>query len=155
VNELTRYSPARVVGVTAGLAGAGAVFGGVAGAAALAVGLLVQYGPGGMGPADLYGFVGLVGAAIGAVCAPLAGWLLLRRVPLGRAFARLTMGTFAGAVVGWFAFTRIDLVYGPVISAAVGFLSTAVVLRVAEARKQGLSPETERVTAALAPGRDA
>jgi len=70
---------------------------------------------------------------LGAGCAPLAGWLLLRRVPLGRAFGGLTVGAIIGGVVGWFlpSFAHGD---GILITAALGFLCAAVLMRIRHAR---------------------
>ena len=131
---ITRYSPGRVLAVTLGLAAAGAVFGGVAGAVALAISLVVSRDYGHLNEPVLFAIATTLGAMLGAGCAPLAGWLLLRRVPLGRAFGGLTVGATLGGVVGWFlprSFAHGD---GILIAAALGFLGAAVVLRIRHAR---------------------
>lgn len=126
---MTQYSPARVVGVTVGLSAAGAAFGGLAGAGALAVVIILSGEWSILVSPSLLLFAGGIGAVLGAVCAPLAGWLLLRRVPLGRVFGGLTLGTIIGGVVGWFAPVTEDPIVRPIAAGAVGFLITAILLR--------------------------
>ncbi len=130
---MTRYSPARILAVTLGLAVAGAVFGGVAGAIALAISLVLSRDYGHLNEPVLFAVAATLGAMLGTACAPLAGWLLLRRVPLGRAFGGLTVGATLGGVAGWFlprSFAHGD---GVLIAAALGFLVAAVVLRIRHA----------------------
>ena len=131
---ITQYSPGRILAVTLGLVVAGAVFGGVAGAVALAISLVLSQEYRHLTEPRLFAVAASVGALLGAGCAPLAGWLLLRHVPLGRAFAGLTVGATLGGVVGWFlprSFAHGD---GILITAALGFLGAAVVLRLRYAR---------------------
>jgi hypothetical protein len=133
---MPRYSLGRVLAVTLGLAAAGAVFGAVAGALALATGLVLSGDYGHLDEPVLFAIAATLGAMLGVVCAPLAGWLLLRRVPLGRAFGGLTVGATLGGVVGWFiprSFAHGD---GILIAAALGFLAAAVVLRIWHARER-------------------
>lgn len=132
---ITQYSPGRIVAVTFGLVVAGAVFGGIAGAVALAISLVLSQDYGHLRESRLFAVAAVIGALLGAVCAPLAGWLLLRQVPLGRAFAGLTVGATLGGVAGWFlprSFAHGD---GILITAALGFLGAAVVLRIAHSRR--------------------
>ena len=85
---------------------------------------------------------GVLGGALGAVCAPLAGWLLLRRIPLGKAFLGLTIGTVLGGVAGWFLLPSFDhsgwslanLVVRPIFGAAFGFLSMGILMRIRHPR---------------------
>lgn len=126
----TQSSPGRILAVTLGLVVAGAVFGGLAGAAALAISLVLSQDYGHLREPRLFAAAASIGALLGAACAPLAGWLLLRQIPLGRAFAGLTVGATLGGVVGWFlprSFVRGDAI---LITAALGFLGAAVILRI-------------------------
>lgn len=125
----------RVLAVTGGLVVAGALFGAVAAVAGLAV-LSIFYGdfPDALG----LGAGALAGAALGAVSAPAAGWLLLRRVPLGKAIAWTTLSTVLGGVAGWgiqsvgrVTQNRIETA---LIGALAGFILAAVVLRVRAGR---------------------
>jgi len=137
-------SPARAVAVTAGLSAAGAAFGAAAGATALGIVLALSDGLHVLGDLGVLAIPGVLGGAIGAVCAPLAGWLLLRRIPLGKAFLGLTIGTVLGGVVGWYlvpevnghtdAFSIFNLIVRPVLGAALGFLSAALLMRVRHRR---------------------
>jgi hypothetical protein len=87
----------RVVQITAGLAVAGAVFGALAAAIACAVWLTVDFGaPTAVHELQILAWAGAVGGVLGAALGPAAAWLLLRRVPLGRA----VLGATGGAVVG-------------------------------------------------------
>jgi hypothetical protein len=106
--DLTRYDPKRVVLVTAGLAAAGAVTGGLAGAVAIGVVGVITDGFRATlsGPAVLL-MAGQIGAVLGAVLAPATSWLLLRHVPLGRVFGALMGGTIAGGIVGGFSLGRL------------------------------------------------
>jgi len=131
---ITRHGRIRLVGVTLGLSAAGIVFGGIAGVATLALIEVLSVGSAGHWDPSLLLSVGLVGAMVGAICAPLAGWLFLRQVPLGRAFAGLTLGTIIGGVVGAFGPDFVSPYYQPLALAAVGFLVAAGFLRFTSAR---------------------
>jgi hypothetical protein len=120
-------APLRLLLITLGLACAGAVFGGFAGGAGLAIALFFEprwY----QRSFEYYVFAGTVGAALGAVGAPAVAWVMLRRVPLGRLFALLTAATTAAAVLGWFAFSDIDVIWGPALAGFAGFMVTAIAL---------------------------
>jgi hypothetical protein len=118
--------PRRVAGVSAALAGTGAVLGAgfsaalvaAAGFAARAAGLAV---PGG-GVLITAG----VGAALGAVLTPMTALSLLRQVALGKALLFTVLGMAAGVAAG-------ELATGQVLaSAGAGFgafLLVALVLR--------------------------
>lgn len=117
----------RIAAVTLGLMGAGAIFGALAGAIALGVSLLVTEND-----APLFGLVfgAWFGAPLGAVTAPVIGWLGLRRVPLGRMFLESAVGTTIGGIVGWVAATAsgTEVVNG-LAGAFIGCLAAAVRLR--------------------------
>lgn len=117
----------RLLAITLGLAGAGAVFGGFAGGAGLAIVLCFE--PQLWRSAFQFcWFAASVGAVLGTIGAPAVTWVMLRRVPLGRLFALLTLGTTVAAVIGWFAFSAIDVIWGPTLSGFVGFMATAIAL---------------------------
>lgn len=129
-------SPARVVAVTAGLSAAGAAFGAAAGATALGIVLALSDGFHALGELGILAIPGALGGALGAVCAPLAGWLLLRRIPLGKAFLGLTIGTILGGIAGWYLLPHLsdrwgvaNLLVRPIFGAAFGFLSAALLMR--------------------------
>jgi hypothetical protein len=116
--------------VTLGLSLAGVVFGGLAGVAALTINLLLTDEFGLHRVAAVYAVAATLGGMLGAVCAPLAGWLLLRYVPLGRAFTGLTIGAVIGGVIGWFLPRSIAHGDALLIAAALGALSAAVIMRI-------------------------
>ena len=114
----------RVVAVTLGLLGAGFVFGAIAGGTALTLVTL---------PSGIHWeafFIGAVfGAPLGAVCAPVVSWLLLRRVPLGRMFLVCSAGTVIGGMFG--AVTAAgggDFVLQSIAGAFLGCVFAAAVL---------------------------
>ncbi len=92
----------RIAAVTAGLVAAGALVGALVGVLAFTVWMLPL--------ADLprpyrelaaaLPFVGMYGAAMGAVLGPVAAWLLMRRVPLWKAIGGTALGTLAGSLLG-------------------------------------------------------
>jgi hypothetical protein len=113
--------------ITFGLACAGALFGGIAGGAGLAIALFFEprwY----LRSFDYYEFAASVGAVLGLVGAPSVTWIMLRNVPLGWLFTLLTLGTTASAVLGWFALSSVDVVWGPTLAGFAGFLATAIAL---------------------------
>ena len=87
----------RVIEVTAGLSATGAAVGALCGAAAVSLMVPFRTGPGAL---LTLAVAAAVGTVIGAVAAPLAGWGLLRRVPLGRAIGYGALGTVLGALAG-------------------------------------------------------
>jgi hypothetical protein len=122
-------SPARVVTVTAGLSVFGSIVGAAAGAVSLFIGTLLT-GQLIVGELFVLGIPAAIGGILGAVLTPIAGWMLLRRVPLGRAFAGLAAGTIGGGVLGWLLLARhMDPVLASVGSAVIGFLAAAVAMR--------------------------
>jgi len=122
-------SPARVAVVTAGLAVGGAVAGGVSGALALQIVFAISGDPLGLADGFELAFAALTGAFIGFFLAPSVGWLLLRRVPLGRAFGGLVLGTVLGGLAGWFLPGNDDLMTQPVLAACAGLLIAALLMR--------------------------
>jgi hypothetical protein len=86
----------RILVITAGLAAAGFVAGGLVGVVMMA-GWLMMIGA--FSPEMLL-LGGVFGAVVGAVFGPVAAWLLMRRVPLWLALAGTAGGTLAGAAFG-------------------------------------------------------
>ncbi len=123
----------RVVAVTAGLIGTGAIAGALAGGIAFTFSLLVTPPLGVPSLAEflqLFLFAGLFGAPLGAVTAPVLAWLLLRRVPLGQMFVMCAVGTMIGGVVGWFAsMGGGNVAVNSLVGAFLGCLLTAIALR--------------------------
>lgn len=129
-------SPARVAGVTAGLAVAGAVAGAAVADVVLATALLVTQGPIVVfREGFIYVVGGLVGAACGLICGPIAAWTLLRKVPIGRAILEPSIGAAIGGALGLF-FARPGGLFAPIGGAIAGLLLAAIRLRV-EYRNKG------------------
>jgi len=133
-------SPARILAVIAGLVAGGAVFGALAGAVALTL-LMPLFG---RGAAYFVPNAARMGAVLGAVLLPTAGWTLLRRVPLGRA----VIGTFVGTVIGGVLGVGLGLLawpigamVGPPFGGIIGFLAAAIRLR----RRFRVVPEAGRI----------
>ncbi|HEY7769307.1 hypothetical protein [Longimicrobium sp.] len=125
--EPTFSRPVRILILTAALA----LTGGMVGAVLGAIVSILALGP--VEAALMPGFIGFgayFGAIIGAILAPLTGWLLLRRVPLGLAVGGTTVGTLAGAVMGLI----VGGGNGSVMFAIVGFVGSAVLLRLTASR---------------------
>jgi len=93
VTNLVLRAPLRIVTITFGLACAGALFGGLAGGIGLAIALFFDPQSYRFGSFEYYEFAAWVGALLGALGAPAVIWVMLRRVPLGRLFTLLTLGT--------------------------------------------------------------
>jgi hypothetical protein len=131
-----RPNPARVALVTAGLAVTGAVLGAMAGALALGIVFAFTWGPVGLSDLVILIMPAFVGGFIGFFAAPLAGWLLLRHVPLGRAFTGLALGTVVGGLAGWFLPGNEDLMTQPIVTAGAGFLIAALLMRLTRREHQ-------------------
>jgi len=120
-------SAPRVVGVTLGLVGAGAVLGALAGGVSLGFSLAIT------DPqlsAEGLAFGAFLGAPLGAVTAPVLSWLLLRRVPLGRMFAGLVAGTIFGGIIGWLTTTPGgEIEVNGLAGAFIGCLVAGITLR--------------------------
>jgi len=126
--------PLRIVVATASLAVAGALLGAVAGAVALAVGAAITEHH--VIFAEALEMAALYGAALGAVAAPAAGWLLLRRVPLGLAAGGAVLGTVVGGAAGWAVSSlgRFNSISAGLLGALIGFVAAAVALRLTVGR---------------------
>lgn len=74
-------------------------------------------------------FAAAFGAVCGAVAAPAGGWLLLRRVPLGRAMGWTVIGTVFGAVLLWVLPLGYNRIERGILGALAGFLAAALALR--------------------------
>ena len=140
----------RVISVTTSLVIAGAILGAVASAVALAIAVVITEGRLGASDAGTLGFAAEFGAMIGAVAAPTAAWLALRRVPLGRAVTWTTVATVVGGVAGWVIATVLrarlggplplfgDEVEFGIVGALLSFAAAAILLR----RRAALSAGT-------------
>ncbi len=119
--------PVRILAVTLGLLVAGAVFGAIAGAAALAISELLAE----TRDYDYFGleFAAVTGALIGGIATPPVAWLFLRRVPLGRLFVGSVGGAVLGGVIGWTAPVAGDQIENGVLGAFIGFIITAAMMR--------------------------
>lgn len=123
-------SPARVLAVTAGLAAGGALFGALAGAAAISILLAIVGFWGDDQATDFILLAARLGAGLGAVLLPIAGWLLMRRVPLWRALIGTIVGTMVGGILGTVFLTFIlGPITGSVVGAILGFLWATISLR--------------------------
>ena len=132
--------------MTAGLSATGGLVG--AATAASAVGAIVMLS-GGADALTSGGTPGLlaVAAGFGAFCgiigAPLLGWGLLQRVPLGRSILWTAVGTIVGAIGGEFLLQSVNPFAPPVpgvfVGAFLGFVGAAIGLRVHARRAQAAS----------------
>lgn len=126
---------ARVVLVTSGLSGTGALVGALCGAVAVGIIVAIENGAASLlavAMLQLIGVAAVAGAFAGIVGAPLLAWGVLRRVPLGRAIAVTAVGTVLGAVVG--EITRplnpyAHVVPGVLAGALLGFVLSGIGLR--------------------------
>ena len=142
-----KRSPAGILAVTAALLAGGALFGGLAGAVALTL-VLALFGTFNWG---LLLVAAQMGAVLGAVLLPIAGWTLLPRVPLWRVFTGTIAGTVIGGLLGTvlgFLLYPVGLLVGPVLGAILGFLCAAIRLR----RRFPATREAERIM--VPPGAD-
>lgn len=131
----------RILAVTGGLMVAGAVFGGIAGATALGIAVALTDRIANAADFGMLAFAAWFGAIVGAVAAPAAGWLLLRRVPLGRAVGWTTLGAVTGGIGGWLLAIALrsevgrglpflgNAIESGIAGAVVGFVVAAVLAR--------------------------
>ena len=119
----------RILIVTLGLVAAGAVFGALAGALALAVGLTFTDGIATAAKPVILRIPAIMGAVLGAAALPLAAWLFLRRVPLGRAVAGCVLGTVVGGAAAWaLQIGGFDVIYYSLAGAFAGFLLASLIM---------------------------
>jgi hypothetical protein len=119
-------SARRVVGVTLGLVGAGALLGAVAGAVAVAVSVLITEND---TSGDGLVFGAFFGAPLGAITAPVLAWLMLRTVPLGKMFVVAAAGTAVGGIIGWVTTTSgTDEVVNGLAGAFIGCVVASITL---------------------------
>ena len=116
-----RIATGRVLGITAGLSVAGAVAGSVVG-----VGMTLITGGfhGAASVAHVLLAPAAVGAACGAVFFPVGAWMLMRRVPLGRALLWTLAPSALGAAAG-LGFIGMTAPIG-IGGAAIGFVAAAL-----------------------------
>jgi hypothetical protein len=95
-------SPSRVLAVTGGLLLAGGVVGGLVGGGLLGIFASIGKvaGETGLPPLRLFAIAAGVGALIGALTGPPLAWLLLRRVPIGKALLHTGVGSVIGGLLG-------------------------------------------------------
>ena len=117
----------RVAIISAIVAAIGSIVGALVGIAVVLI-LLLSHGDAVSGRPLLMaaGF----GAAVGAIFAPAASWLLLRHVPLWRSITETAVGTLLGAAVATFLAPAFVIP-----AAAAGFLLAAARLRIFVSRK--------------------
>lgn len=130
-------SPGRVVVVTGAIVGAGCGVLAFVGASAL------------LGQWDafvepmVWVVGGAAGAAVGMIAAPLLSWVLLRRVPLGRAIVQTALGTIAGGMIGMLLASGSAAVaagfFTPFIGGLAGFGVAAARLALRARRERALS----------------
>jgi len=92
--------PSRVALVALGLIPAGAMAGALAGALGAMIWVTATQGLHAAPIPLLLGVSGIFGAILGAVILPVAGFTLLRYVPLGRALAETIVATALGGAIG-------------------------------------------------------
>jgi hypothetical protein len=131
---------ARVALVTVGLSASGGLVGAVCAAAAVTVIAIAEDGIASLASGATLRLLGVAagaGAVVGMAGAPLLGWSLLRRVPLGRAILVTAFGTVVGAVGGELLNPLnpyVQTVPGVVGGALAGFLVAGIGLRIAARR---------------------
>lgn len=84
------------------------------------------------------------GAPLGALAAPVAAWLLLRRVALGRAIGVTALGTALGGIVparlaGLFGANEAAMLIA-IPGALLGFIGSAIWLRMRSPRHRVVAP---------------
>jgi hypothetical protein len=118
----------RVALVTVGLTVAGAALGALAAGVGGALFAHALFDVPLLDP-SVWLFVSGAGALCGLVLLPMVAWLLLRAVPLGRAFVGVTWGALVGGLGT--ALVAMDLAFplGAFLGAATGVVGSAVLLR--------------------------
>jgi hypothetical protein len=95
-----RVSPLRATLVALGLVPAGAIAGAVAGALGVSIWVAVTEGITHAFSLGAWLVAGAIGGMLGAALLPLAGFTVLRRVPLGRLLLETILGTALGGAIG-------------------------------------------------------
>lgn len=128
----------RILAVTAGLLALGATAGALAGALAAMLAGATSFRTLSWYDLDLLFLGAAIGAPLGAILLPVAGWLLMRHVPLGRALLGTMAGTVIGGFVGWWLPTNHLATSGnldwSIGLGFAGFAIAVVYLRVVSAR---------------------
>ena len=132
----------RIAVVTAGLSATGAVVGAACAASSVAIIAASAGGLASLGSSGTPGLLGVsagFGALVGALGAPMLGWGLLRRVPLGRVLLVTALGTIIGAVIGEWSrplnpYARV--LPGVIAGAFIGFSLSGVLLSLLARRRK-------------------
>jgi hypothetical protein len=95
-----RVSPVRATVVALGLVPAGALAGAVAGALGVSIWVALTEGIGHAFSLGAWLVAGSIGGLFGAALLPLAGFTVLRRVPLGRLLLETILGAAFGGAIG-------------------------------------------------------
>jgi hypothetical protein len=119
----------RILAVTAGLCVLGGIAGALAGAVVAQLVVLLLDGPRALLDFQVLGIGATIGAPLGAALLPLAGWLLMRHVPLGRAALGTIAGTIVGGLLGWFLPVGTDDLGRSLLGGAAGFTIAVLALR--------------------------
>lgn len=138
----------RILAVTAGLVVFGAATGAIAGALVAMLAVAIKWGPVEAADLGLAAVGATFGAPLGAVLLPAAGWLLMRRVPLGRAMLGTMLGTIAGGLLGWLLPVVPDPVNRTLLAGFLGFVLAVVTLRRLASRSERASGHVADVPAA-------
>ena len=132
----------RILAVTAGLIVFGAAAGAIAGSLVAVLAIALSLGPREALDLELVRFGATLGAPLGAALLPASGWLLMRRVPLGRAMLASVLGTVAGGLMGWFAPVHSDQFYRTIFGGFLGFVLAVITLRQLASRSAS-TPEAD------------
>jgi len=135
-----RVIPSRVALVALGLVPVGATAGALAGVLA-AIGVAAAEGLGAAAAPLFLVVAGILGAILGAVILPVAGFTLLRYVPLGRALAETIVATALGGAIGVQLLDGLWLA-GPLIGFGVAATRLWALARRAR-KRQYAAPELE------------
>ena len=133
--------PSRVALVALGLIPAGAVAGALAGGLGAMILMTVSDGLHAAPNPLVLGVAGVVGDFLGAVILPVAGFTLLRHVPLGRALAETIVATALGGAIG-VQLLGVWWLVGPLVGFGVAATRLWALARRAR-KRQHAAPELE------------
>ena len=120
----------RVLTVTGGLVVTGAVAGGIAGGLAAVIAIALAERTWSTFTEPFYFVMGAeFGAPLGAIILPIAGWALMRHVPLGRAIVGTIAGALVGGLLGWFLPIGVFEPFRAMAGGLVGFTAAVLLLR--------------------------